>query len=147
MTSLRGEGFILLTRCNIFKVGVPPPFWQVKKIYFYLWYELETLQVVRLAFLGSILTSILIILQNFATSSCLGVACPKIEVLVSNIYPITLHWSACAPKQKYWIFKFFKIEFWTFSGACALKWIVLRSYVRAFSMDIEFFDGLQFPSW
>ena len=48
---LMGEGFILLTRGYGFMGGVPPPFWHVKKMYFCLWYELETLQVVRLAFL------------------------------------------------------------------------------------------------
>ena len=48
---LMGEGFIFLTRCYGFMGGVPPPFWHVKKMYFCLWYELETLQVVRLAFL------------------------------------------------------------------------------------------------
>ena len=36
---------------RIYEGGVPPPFWHVKKMYFCLWYELETLQVVRLAFL------------------------------------------------------------------------------------------------
>ena len=30
---------------------VPPPFWHVKNWYFYWWYKVETLQVVRLAFL------------------------------------------------------------------------------------------------
>ena len=28
--------------------GAPPPFWHIKNLYFYLWYEIETLQVVRL---------------------------------------------------------------------------------------------------
>ena len=36
---------------RIYGGGVPPPFWHVKKMYFCLWYELETLQVVGLAFL------------------------------------------------------------------------------------------------
>ena len=46
------EGSILLTRGYGFMGGVyNPPFWHIKKMYFCLWYELETLQVVRLAFL------------------------------------------------------------------------------------------------
>ena len=49
---LMGEGFILLTRGYRFMGGgVPPPFWHVKNWYFYWWYKVETLQVVRLAFL------------------------------------------------------------------------------------------------
>ena len=49
---LMGEGFILLARDYEFiGGGVPPPFWHVENLYLYLWYEFETLQVVRLAFL------------------------------------------------------------------------------------------------
>ena len=48
---LMGEEFIFLTRGYGFMGGVSSPFWHVRKMYFYLWYELETLQVVRLAFL------------------------------------------------------------------------------------------------
>ena len=31
--------------------GITIPFWHVKNLYLYLWYEIETLQVVRLALL------------------------------------------------------------------------------------------------
>ena len=48
-----GEGFILLTRGYGFigGGGCTTPFWHAKNVYFYLWYGVETLQVVRLAFL------------------------------------------------------------------------------------------------
>ena len=36
---------------RIYEGGVPPHFWHVKNRYFYWWYKVETLQVVRLAFL------------------------------------------------------------------------------------------------
>ena len=49
--SLMREGFILLTKDYVFMGCVLTPFWHVINLYFYLWYEVETLQVVRLAFL------------------------------------------------------------------------------------------------
>ena len=36
---------------RIYGGGVPSPFWHIKNWYFYWWYKVETLQVVRLAFL------------------------------------------------------------------------------------------------
>ena len=50
-SSLMGEGFILLTRGYGFMGGWTTPFWHVINWYFYWWYKVETLQVVRLAFL------------------------------------------------------------------------------------------------
>ena len=48
--TLMGEGFTLSTSGYGFMGGIPPPL-HVKKMHFSLWYELKTLQVVRLAFL------------------------------------------------------------------------------------------------
>ena len=44
---LMGEGFILWTG----GYGFIPLFWHIQNLYFYLWYKIETFQVVRLAFL------------------------------------------------------------------------------------------------
>ena len=48
---LMGEGCNLFTRGFEFISGDEPPFWHAKDLYFYVWYEVETLQVVILAFL------------------------------------------------------------------------------------------------